>query len=87
MWREARAQFFKMATTSGQVRRAKGAYERMKGEAIELQLECGEYAARARAAGGDFFTARRRVLEANRQQEKLGILRDEIRLLAQQSEM
>jgi hypothetical protein len=86
-WQQAREEFFRMATTSGEFRRAKGVYDRMKWEAKELKLACGEFVKRSKAARTAFFEARQRALDANRQQEKLGILRDEIRLLNKQSEM
>lgn len=86
-WQQARADFFRLATTSGQLRKAKGIYERMKAQASELRLECNEFVKRGKTARTGFFEARRRALEANKQQEKLTILRDEIRLLTQQNEM
>jgi hypothetical protein len=86
-WQQAREEFFRMATTSGEFRRAKGVYDRMKWEAKELKLACGEFVKRCKTARTGFFEARRRALDANKQQEKLGILRDEIRLLNKQPEM
>ncbi|RZI42206.1 hypothetical protein EGT07_13355 [Herbaspirillum sp. HC18] len=86
-WREAREDFFKMQMTSGEIRRAKATYTRMKVEASELRLACGEYVKRSKEAGTEFFEARKRVMDANKQQEKLTILRDEIKLMTQQSEM
>jgi hypothetical protein len=86
-WQEAREAFFAMSMTSGDFRRAKGVYDRMKWEAKEIRLTCNEFVKRGRSAGSDFFEARLRALEATKQQEKLGILRDEIRLLNRKSEM
>lgn len=86
-WIQARAEFFKMSTTSGQFRKAKAIYERMKSQAAQMQLECREIVKRCKSAKNEFFEARQRVLTANRQQEKLSILRDEIRALTVQSEM
>lgn len=86
-WQQAREEFFRMSTTSGEFRKAKATYERMKGEAQELHLACNEFVNRAKVARIDFFEARLRVLQANKQQEKLSILRDEIRLMTQQNEM
>jgi hypothetical protein len=86
-WKEARAQFFRIATTSGEFRKAKAIYDRMKAEATELRLGCREYVKYAKAARSVFFEARVRALQANKQQEKLGILRDEIRLLNKPIEM
>jgi hypothetical protein len=85
-WQESRAGFFKMAITSGQFRRAKAMYERMKGEAEQLHLESREAVVPCKAARSEFFAARRRALDAYRQHEKLGILRDELRLLNAQQE-
>jgi hypothetical protein len=86
-WQAAREEFFRMSTTSGEFRKAKATYERMKGEAMELRLACNEFVSRAKAAGREFFASRLRLLQANKQQEKLSILRDEIRLMTKQSEM
>jgi hypothetical protein len=86
-WRRAREEYFRMATTTGEFNKAKGAYDRMKREAKEMRLVCGEFVKRCKAARTGFFEARRHAIEANKQQEKLGILRDEMRLLNQQSEM
>jgi hypothetical protein len=86
-WVQAREEFFRMATTSGEFRRAKGVYDRMKWDAKELKLACGEFVKRCKTSRTGFFEARRRALDANKQQEKLGILRDEIRLLNKQPEM
>jgi hypothetical protein len=86
-WQQAREAFFAMTMNSGDFRRAKGVYDRMKWEAKEMRLACNEYVKRCKAAGDDYFEARLRALEANKQQEKLGILRDEIRLLNRKSEM
>ncbi|GJI87655.1 hypothetical protein [Duganella hordei] len=85
-WMEARQQFLSMVITSGEFRRAKAAYERMKKEAAQLYLDCREQLQRSRRAGGEFFTACRRMLEASRQQEKLTVMRDEIRALARAGE-
>lgn len=79
-WRQARAAFLQMTTTSGQFRKAKGIYERLKTHAAQLHLECREAVAPCKATRTAFFEARRRVMDANRQYEKLGILRDELRL-------
>ncbi|HWW05972.1 hypothetical protein [Collimonas sp.] len=86
-WRQARAAFLAMSTTSGQFRKAKSMYERMKQDAAQLYMGCQEKLQRCRQAGKVFFEARQCVLEANRQQEKLSILRDEMRLLASTDEM
>lgn len=85
-WQEARAGFFKMTITSGQFRRAKAMYERMKADAAQLHLECREAVAPCKAARSEFFAARRRALDAYREHEKLGLLRDELRLLNTQQE-
>jgi hypothetical protein len=86
-WQQSREDFFRMALTSGQFRKAKAIYERMKQEAVQMHVDCLEVVSRCKQGRSGFFEARRRVLHANRQQEKLGILRDELRLLNMQSEM
>lgn len=80
-WQSARAEFFSMAMTSGGFRKAKAIYERMKREAAQLHLECREAVLPCKETRTEFFDARKRLLDANRQHEKLGMLRDEIRLL------
>lgn len=85
-WRTSRAEFFQMTITSGQFRKAKAVYERMKEDAARRYLLWQEELARCGQAQTHFFTALEQVLLANRQQEKLGILRDELRLLARQNE-
>jgi hypothetical protein len=82
-WQQARAEFLNMVTTSGQYQKTKAIYARMKDAAAQCYLECQEEAAHCRAARDAFFEARRCVIHANKQQEKLGILRDEIRRLNQ----
>lgn len=79
-WNSAREEFFKMTTTSGQFRKAKAVYERMKAHAAQLHLESREAVIPCKAQRAAFFQVRRDVLNANRQQEKLCILRDEMRL-------
>jgi hypothetical protein len=78
-WQQARARYFKMATTSGEFRKAKAIYERMKKQAAELRLGCLEHLEHCRQTRSGFFQARQRALQANREQEKLGVLRDEVR--------
>jgi hypothetical protein len=85
-WQEARARFFKMSTTSGKFRQEKAIYERMKEVAAQLRLQAQESVRPCREAGHHFFEAKERILEANRQQEKLGILRDELLRLSIQEE-
>lgn len=85
-WKEARAGFFKMAVTSGEFRRAKATYERMKEDAAQLHLESREAVAPCKTARTEFFAARRRALDAHRQHEKLSLLRDELKLLNAQPE-
>ena len=86
-WQQARQDFFSMASTGGQFRKAKFVYERMKRDAAEMHAECIVIVGRSKDSKTGFFEARQRVLEANRQQEKLGILRDEMRAMTAQSEM
>ncbi len=85
-WQQARHEFLAMEMTNVQFRKAKAVYERMKKEASQLYVECQEELIRCRQAGEIFFDANRNALEANRQQEKLSILRDEIRTAEQVSE-
>jgi hypothetical protein len=85
-WQQARAQFFNMMTTSGQYRKAKAIYERMKQAAAKLYEECMEAVSRCKAARTAFFAACKALREAQRQHEKLSMLRDEMRLLNRQYE-
>lgn len=85
-WQAARASFLQMSTTSGELRKAKAAYERMKEEAARVHLGWREQLNCCDAAQRMFFEALERVLAANRQQEKLGILNDELRQLAARNE-
>ncbi|EJL88980.1 hypothetical protein PMI16_02128 [Herbaspirillum sp. CF444] len=77
-WQQSRAQFLAMTITSGQFRKAKSVYERMKKETAQYYLECQNKLRVCREAGVRFFQARLQVLEVSRQQEKLTILRDEM---------
>ena len=85
-WQQARAGFLSMTTTSGQFRKAKAVYERMKEEAARLHLACGDAVKTAKDKRQLYFAARRRVWEARLQQEKLVMLRDEIRSAQMQEE-
>jgi hypothetical protein len=78
-WKAARADFLSMATTSGQFRKAKAIYQRLQSAASELYLQAKQAVGICKERRVAFFAARRRVAEANLQQEKLNILRDEIR--------
>lgn len=80
-WQRAREEFFRMTTTSGQFRKAKAIYERTKAAAGQLRLEAREAAKQCRTLGGKFFEATEQLAQMRRQQEKLGILRDEIRAM------
>lgn len=77
-WKAARAEFFKMVMTSGQFRKAKAVYERMKIEAEQVHLECRNIASRCKESREVFFNARKLAATANRDHERLNILRDEI---------
>jgi len=81
-WMGARAAFFSMTQTNADFKRAKAVYERMKLEAGEMRLGCLALARKCRAAGTVFFAARDLVKQANKQQEKLTVLRDEMKALA-----
>lgn len=85
-WQEARQQFFSMVTTTGQYRKAKAIYERMKESASKLYEECQEAVSHCRSSRTDYFEACKALRDAQRQHEKLGMLRDEIRLQKRQSE-
>ena len=85
-WREARAQFLRMTMTSGEIRVAKSVYEKMKSSAAQMRLNCREEVTVCKKACHAFFEALRQVKRANCEQEKLSILRDEIRLAARRSE-
>lgn len=83
-WQQAREEFFRMSTNSGQFRHAKAIYERMKANAAQLRLEAKEVAQHCREAGGQFFEATQRLAQMRRQQEKLSLLRDEMRAMNSQ---
>jgi hypothetical protein len=85
-WQQARDQFLSMVTTSGQYRKAKAIYERMKESASKLYEECQGAVSRCRSSRTAFFEACKALRDAQRQHEKLGMLRDEIRLLNRRSE-
>lgn len=83
-WAQARKDFLTMHTTSGQYQKGKATYERMKQAAAAERVLCLETLDKCRTRRAAFFAARQRVLTANRQQEKLTIIRDEMRLLNQE---
>lgn len=85
-WQEARTSFFQMTITSGKFRQSKAAYDRMKENAALQRLAARELVASCRDGGHVFFAAHQVLADARRQQEKLSILRDELRSLAQQAE-
>jgi hypothetical protein len=85
-WQESRAQFLQMTITSGQFHLAKARYARMKDDAAGLYLRCQESVQQCRQEGSRYFDARAEARRAQRQQEKLGILRDELRTLNQLAE-
>ncbi len=77
-WRHSRTEFLRMNITSGDFRKAKAIYERMKENAAQLHLECGEAIGPCKTARGEFFAARKAASEARRQHEKMGVLRSEL---------
>jgi hypothetical protein len=83
-WAQARREFMSMHTTSGQYQKNKAKYERMTQAAADERVRCLEALKFCRGRRSQFFAARARVLAANRQQEKLTIIRDELRNLQQQ---
>jgi hypothetical protein len=86
-WAQARKDFLSMHTTSGQYQKGKAKYERMKQAAAGERVLCLEALTHCRARRATFFAARARVLSANRQQEKLTIIRDDLRRINEQQEM
>jgi hypothetical protein len=80
-WQQARRQFFAMEIGSGQFRAAKGAFARLKRQAAQLLLEWREQLAACQSAGAAFFAALERLRQGRRQQEKLQLFSDEMRLL------
>jgi hypothetical protein len=58
----------------------------MKQTATDQRVLCIESLEKCKLRRSEFFEARARVLTANRQQEKLTIMRDELRRAAQQEE-
>ena len=84
-WQESRARFLQMTSTTGQFHLAKARHARMKEEAASLNLRCQEAVRESRLAGARFFAARNEARRAQRQQEKLGIMRDELKALSRQA--
>ena len=78
LWIEARTEFFQMRSTSGEFRRHKAIFQRMKEAASQLHLEAREAVPVCRDAGRKFFAAVQSVAVAKKQQEKLNFMRDEI---------
>lgn len=85
-WQESRARFLQMTITTGEFHLAKARHARMKEEAASLNLRCQEAVRESRLAGARFFAARNEARRAQRQQEKLGIMRDELRARSRQAE-
>lgn len=85
-WQQARSQFLAMTITSGQFRKAKAAYDRMKSEAAQRYADCKTGVQSCKEKRAQFFETRRQVMEAKRQQEKLILMRDDIRLSLVQEE-
>lgn len=85
-WAQARKEFLAMTTTSGQYQKSKAVYERMKQAATDERVRCLEWLEKCKTRRAIFFAARECVLTANRQQEKLTIMRDELRRLGQQED-
>ncbi|MGH8808707.1 MAG: hypothetical protein ACREX0_12595 [Noviherbaspirillum sp.] len=86
-WIDARAEFLSMTTTSGDFRKAKAIYQRMQAQAAQLHADALDAVKRGKRAREAFFDARFLAVEANLQQEKLKILREEMRKLQPQPEM
>lgn len=84
-WQESRARFLQMAITTGEFHVAKARHARMKEEAASLNLRCQEAVRASRLAGARFFEARAEARRAQKQQEKLGIMRDELKALSRQA--
>ena len=78
-WQQVRSGFFQMTITSGKFRQSKEAYDRMKQNASLQRLEACRQARSSREDGRAYFAAHQVLADARRQQEKLTILRDELR--------
>jgi hypothetical protein len=77
-WRQARARYFAMESSSGEFGAAKSGFNRLKREAAQVLLSWRETRAACETAQREFFAARERLAQARRQQEKLGMFRDEM---------
>ena len=77
-WQQARQAFFAMSCTSGQFRAARAAFERMQREAAALRAGACVAAANGRQAGRAFFGAMAIYRQAQRQQEKLQAVCDQL---------
>ena len=77
-WQQARQAFFAMSCSSGQLRAARAAFERMQREAAALRAGACQAAGASRQAGRAFFSARAGYRQAQRQQEKLQAVCDEL---------
>ncbi|HEY8608145.1 MAG TPA: hypothetical protein VIM12_13605 [Noviherbaspirillum sp.] len=78
-WQRAREEFIGMTITSGQYRRAKTIYERMKEIAAQRYLDCQEAVAHCRLRRSGYFAACLQLQQAQRQHEKLEMFRQELR--------
>ena len=85
-WQQARAEFFRMSLTSGEFKKAKSVYGKMKTAAALLRVEAKTQAEQCKTAGHDFFLKRQELAEAQKKNEKLQILRDEMRREEHRSE-
>ncbi|KQV58039.1 hypothetical protein [Duganella sp. Root336D2] len=81
-WQESRARFLQMTITTGEFHVAKARHARMNEEAASLNLRCHEAVRQSRLAGARFFEARAEARRAQKQQEKLGVMRDELKALS-----
>lgn len=78
-WQAARAAFTAMTITSGEFKKARAVYERMKKSAAQLRVQWQELRPICRADGAAWFAAREVVRQASRQEQKMTMLRDELR--------
>lgn len=77
-WEKKRAGFFSMVITSGEFRKAKSVYERLKQEAMQLRLKARETVPECRTAKERFFATAQKLIVERLHIEKLKIMRDEI---------
>lgn len=83
-WQNARTRFFAMQITSGEFRRSKAVYERLKQDAAELKAGAVDHVSVCRDTKKGFFSACQMLKAAYLHIEKLKTLRDEMRRQSQE---